>query len=578
MTSQAASVAFDPRAPEAERTEALAELQKSHMPTASDLMPNDTVRAIMSIAEAQLEDDLLKNIHNNVVPFPSRNNKLNKPGMKSVIIDQWQINVNGDWWDRPGGIPFDGLRMMVQQTPVLNAVIMTRQRQVQRFCRVAEKGNDMPGFEIRHIDRGHQLTAAEGKSIALLNRFISNCGWEFTPRKRKMLKRDSFAQFMSKSVRDSLVMDSAPIELEWKNNKDKGLDGFYAVDGATIRLCTEDGYDGDDAIFALQVVEGMITTAYTHDDLVYENRNPRTDVTAAGYGISETELLIRVVTGYINAMTYNIKGFDSNSIPKGMLHLSGQYDDNDIKAFRRYWNSMVKGVQNAWNLPVMVSKDQESKAQFEKFGVEFNEMYFSKWMTFLTSLICAIYGMSPSEINFDSFSGGNTSPLSGGDTGEKLAASKDSGLRPLLAAYENTLTDFVVAEFSPNFCFRWTGLDPEDRAIKNEMRKLVSTVNEIRAEEGKQAMPGPLGDAPVNQSLINPWMVINGIGQQQGEGGEGGEGGAGASGDGKTDPTPDAADDAVPGDDMNFGDGSAPVDFGKAFNLPPVFNFEELMG
>ena len=79
--------------------------------------------------------------------------------MKSVILDEWQLNVNGDWWDRPGGIPFDGLRAWCNQTPVLNAVIMTRQRQVSRFCRVAEKGNDMPGFEIRHIDRGHQLRA-----------------------------------------------------------------------------------------------------------------------------------------------------------------------------------------------------------------------------------------------------------------------------------------------------------------------------------------------------------------------------------------------------------------------------------
>jgi hypothetical protein len=584
MVQQAAAVAFNEQAPEAERTQALGELQKAHMPTASDLMPNETVRQIMTLAEAQFEDDLLKNISSNVVPFPSRNNKADKPGMKSVFLDEWQINVNGDWWDRPGGIPFDGLRMMVAQTPVLNAVIMTRQRQVQRFCRVAEKGNDMPGFEIRHIDRGHQLTNAESKSIALLNRFISNCGWEFTPRKRKMLHRDSFAQFMSKSVRDSLVMDSAPIELEWKNNKAKGLDGFYAVDGATIRLCTEDGYDGDDAIFALQVVEGMITTAYTHDDLIYENRNPRTDVTAAGYGISETELLIRVVTGYINAMSYNIKGFDSNSIPKGMLHLSGQYDDGDIKAFRRYWNAMVKGVQNAWNLPIMVSKDQESKATFEKFGVEFNEMYFSKWMTFLTSLICAIYGMSPSEINFDSFSGGNTSPLSGSDTGEKLAASKDSGLRPLLASYENVLTDFLVQEFSPNFCFRFTGLDPEDRAVKNEMRKLVLTVNEIRAEEGHEAMEGPLGDAPVNSALLTPWMAINGVGQEHDDpdGGEGGGASGGASGG---DPTPkpgsgaDAAetDDGVPGDDMDFGNSDQPTDFGKAFGLPPVFNFEELM-
>lgn len=582
MTNQAAAVAFDAQAPEAERTGALSELQQSHMPSQSDLLPNDIVRAIMTVAEAQHEDELLKNIHDNVVPFPSTANRLNKPGMKSVILDQWNVNVNGDWWDRPGGIPFEGLRMMVQQTPVLNAVVMTRQRQVQRFCRVAEKGNDAPGFEIRHIDRGHQLTHAETKSIGLLNRFIQNCGWEFTPRLRKGLHRDSFAQFMSKSVRDSLIMDSAPIELEWKNDKTKGIDGFYAVDGATIRLCTEDGYSGNDAIFALQVVEGMIATAYTHDDLIYENRNPRTDVSAAGYGISETELLVRVVTGYINAMSYNIKGFDSNSIPKGMLHLSGQYDDNDIKAFRRYWNSMVKGVQNAWNLPIMVSKDQESKAQFEKFGVEFNEMYFSKWMTFLTSIICAIYGMSPTEINFDSFSGGNSSPLSGSDTSERLAASKDSGLRPLLAAYENTLTDFIIAEFSSNFCFRFTGLDPEDRQIKNEMRKLVSTVNEIRAEEGKKAMPGPLGDAPVNPSLIQPWMVVNGIGQQPEEGGDGGEGGADGGSEEGGGPTKDAGEsadaDGVPGDDMNFGDGDTPVDFGKAFGLPPVFNFEELLG
>jgi len=587
MTNKAANVAFDGDAPEPERTEALGELQKSHMPSQSDLLPNDVVRAIMTVAEAQYEDDMLKSISDNPVPFPSTANRLKQRGMQSVILDKWQVNVNGDWWDRPGGIPFDGLRMMVQQTPVLNAVIMTRQRQVQRFCRVAEKGNDMPGFEIRHIDRGHQLTAPEGKSIALLNRFIQNCGWEFKPRLRKSLHRDSFAQFMSKSVRDSLVMDSAPIELEWKNNKLKGIDGFYAVDGATIRLCTEDGYNGDDEIFALQVVEGMITTAYTHEDLIYEPRNPRTDVSAAGYGISETELLIRVVTGYINAMSYNIKGFDSNSIPKGMLHLSGQYDDGDIKAFRRYWNAMVKGVNNAWSLPIMVSKDQESKASFEKFGVEFNEMYFAKWMTFLTSIICAIYGMSPSEINFDSFSGGSSSPLSGSDTSEKLAASKDSGLRPLLAAYENTLSDFIVSEFSDNFCFRFTGLDPEDRQVKNEMRKLVSTVNEIRAEEGKQKLAGPLGDAPVNSSLIQPWMVINGIGQQQDDE-EGGQGGSdnGDQGAGNADPTPakgsskDGVDDGsdVPGDDMNFGDGNAPVDFGKAFGLPPVFNFEELMG
>lgn len=314
---------------------------------------------------------------------------------------------------------------------------------------------------------------------------------------------------MGRSVRDSLTMDSAPIELEWKRDKTLGIDGFYAVDGATIRLCTEEGYHGDDEIFALQLVQGQITTAYSFEDLVYECRNPRADVTAAGYGLSETELLIRVVTGYINAMTYNIKGFDSNAIPKGMLHLNGNYDDKDIKAFKMYWNSMVKGINNAWSLPVMVSKDQESKASFEKFGVEFNEMYFAKWMTFLTSIICALYGMSPAEINFDSFSGGNSSPLAGSDTAEKIASSKDSGLRPLLSYYENTISDFIISEFSDNLVFRWTGLDPEDADKKHEMRKLILTVNEVRAEEGHQKMPGLAGDAPLNPSLIPLYQQEN---------------------------------------------------------------------
>jgi hypothetical protein len=336
-----------------------------------------------------------------------------------------------------------------------------------------------------------------------------NCGWEFKPRRRKALKRDSFATFMAKVARDTLTLDSVGIETEWKRDKALGMDGFYAVDGGSIRLCTEQGYEGDDEIFALQVVQGRISCAYGYDDLIYEPRNPRTDVRVCGYGLSETELLIRVVTGFLNAMTLNIKGFDSNAIPKGMLHLTGNYAENDINAFKRYWNSMVKGVNNAWSLPVMVSKDQESKASFEKFGVEFDEMYFAKWMTFLTSIICAIYGMSPSEINFDSFTGGSTSALSGSDTAEKLAASKDSGLRPVLSYFENLMTDYVVGDFSDKYVFRWTGLDPQDPKTKQETRILISTLNEVRAEEGKPPIDGLMGDAPLNQTLLQVYMAEN---------------------------------------------------------------------
>lgn len=567
---RAVDVAFNENAPQAERQEALGELQKAYMPTEADIAPMHHLRQFLAMAQ----EDLAMNkamAANNIVPFPSKAARNNERGMQSVQNDEFLMNINGDYWERPSMMPFESMRTVVDQVPVLSAVVLTRMRQVQRFCSVSEQGNDMPGFEIRHVDRDHQLTKGEKESIKLLHRFVSNCGWEFKPRLRKKLRRDSFAQFMAKATRDTLSMDACPIELEWKRDKKLGIDGFYNVDGATVRLCTDKGYQGNPDVHALQVIQGRISAAYTFDDLVYEARNPRTDVLACGYGHSEVELLVRVVTGYLNAMTYNIKGFDQNSIPKGMLHLVGNYDQNDLNAFKRYWNAMVRGVNNQWSLPVMVSKDQESKASFEKFGVEFNEMYFSKWMTFLTSLICAIYGISPAEINFDSFSGGNTSPLAGSDTAEKLTASKDSGLRPLLAYFQSLMTDFIVGEFSDSFVFRWTGLDPEDTAAKQKRAELTLTVDEMRARDNMPKHPDPkIGGAPVNNpALVQVYMgSLQADGEMPGaeQGGDGEEGQPGAGGEEGDDGGKPAV--GVEGKDL---------DFGKSFGLSPILTIKDLM-
>ena len=582
MSDSASSVANDPTAPEPERIEAQTEMQQRAVGGGlGDLIPAKEIAPVIDfIREGLVEENMLK--AGNIVPFPSDRAKKNKRGPQSVTLDDWQVATQGEYWERPSLLGFDSLRAMVDQTPILNAVIMTRVRQMQRFCRVADKNTDVPGFEIRHIDKNHELGDDEQESIELLNRFILNCGWEFKPRRRKALKRDSFAQFMAKVGRDTLTLDSVGIETEWKRDKALGMDGFYAVDGGSIRLCTEQGYEGDDEIFALQVVQGRISTAYSYDDLIYEPRNPRTDVRVCGYGLSETELLIRVVTGYLNALTYNIKGFDQNAIPKGMLHLTGNYTEQDINAFKRYWNSMVKGVNNAWALPVMVSKDQESKAAFEKFGVEFDEMYFSKWMTFLTSIICAIYGMSPSEINFDSFSGSGTSPLSGSDTAERLSASKDSGLRPLLSYFESLFTDYIVSDFSDKYVFRWTGLDPQDADKKHEIRMATSTLNEVRAEEGRPPVEGLMGDAPLNPNLMQVYMQENAP-QQEEDFGTPPDALAGGEGEdeepGKTvDEDPAPGEEAPEPEDNQPPEPGATVqpddedDFGKS--MPPIYVIE----
>ncbi len=500
------NLAFDLNAPADERAAAMAELTKEYLPTESDLSPHKA--QINAALEELQQDTMFKAMSAGDVPHPSLALQENKPGMKSKNYDQFYLSPRGDYWERPSGLSFDFLRGMVQNTPILNAIVMTRTRQVQRFARVCQSDTSLPGFQITHVDRDHSPTKSELEKMKEINRFISNCGFEFSARQRKKLKRDSFTQFLGKITRDTLILDSVGIETEMKNNRNLGMDGFYAVDGATIRLCSERGYGSNPDLFAVQVVGGLVSTAYSYDDLIYEPRNARSDVMCGGYGLSESELLIRVVTYFINAMMLNGNVFDKNSIPKGILHAYGNFDNAEIAAFKRMWSNMVRGVNNSLNLPVLVSKDKESAVNFEKFGVDFSEMMFAKFMTFLTSLACAIYGMSPSEINFDSFTGGSTSALSGSDTAEKLAASKDSGLRPLLAYNENLFTDYIVSEFNPDYCFRFTGLDVEDEGQKLELRKTVLTLNELRAEEGYEKIKDPIGDAPIDPNLLNAWMQM----------------------------------------------------------------------
>ena len=184
-------------------------------------------------------------------------------------------------------------------------------------------------------------------------------------------------------------------------------------------------------------------------------------------------------------------------------------------SFKRYWNNMVKGINNAWTLPVMVSKNQESKASFENFGVDVNEIMFAKWMTFLTAIICAIYGIAPDEINFESFTAG-TSSLSGSDTEEKLINSKDKGLRPLLSHFEDVITDFIISDFSDKYEFHWTGLDEKDPQQAWIEEQALRTTNEARKARGWEELKEDWANAPLNSVTMQPYMAqVNAAIQEQ---------------------------------------------------------------
>ena len=186
MAETALTTAFNSSAPQDERAQAMAEAQAAAMPSSvPDMMP------VVQFMQQQYEEQEMQKALSkpNAVPFPSKAVKEGKPGMQSVWLNDSYGNSMGEWRERWSGMNFDMLRGMVDQTPVLSAVVMTRVRQVQRFLR-PNSGGTGPGFQIALKDTNAKLGSDEQNTVSLLQGFFTNNGWERNPRQRARLRRD----------------------------------------------------------------------------------------------------------------------------------------------------------------------------------------------------------------------------------------------------------------------------------------------------------------------------------------------------------------------------------------------------
>lgn len=415
------------------------------------------------------------------------------------------LGPNAQYVERPG-TGFEFLRTIYHHIDLVKCITNTFVRQVTAFC-VPESDPSPLGFHFVRKDR-QPLTDDDLPRIRRLERMILDCGDEPDPRKRRQLKRDDMRGYVSKLVTESLILDACPVETQLTANKK--LSGLYSVPGDTIRLCTEDGYEGDDEIMAVQVVQGMPVSAFTHWDLIYDVRNPRADLNAMGYGYSELEQMIKVLTGYYNAINFNHAGMDKNSLPRGFVTVFGAYNDRAARDFERRMKTMLRGASNRWEVPIMYVDPEENGGKAVPAAWtpmdKFDEMLFARWIVLQASLAGALYGMDPTEFHFDTFAVRGSSPLNSNDIADKIAHSKSKGLEPVLRFVQNHFNTWVVPLIDDFYEKEFIGLQPEDADKKHERQKLSMTVNEIRQVDGHDPLPGPMGDAPVNPSLIGVYL------------------------------------------------------------------------
>lgn len=241
----------------------------------------------------------------------------------------------------------------------------------------------------------------------------------------------------------------------------------------------------------VQVIRGKVERAYTPDELKMGVRNITTDIFTNGYGISELELMVSLVTGHLNAEFYNQAYFTQGFSAKGILHIKASINRRKLESVRQQWQHMVRGARNSFQTPIFAGVED---VKWIPLTQNHNDIGFEGWMRYLTTLICAIYQIDPAELGIHFKQEGGSSGLNGDNTQEKLSQSKDKGLYPLMRHLEGYINDNIIRQFDARFVIRFTGLADETmkQTIERQEKevKFKKTVNEIRAEDGLPPLPG----------------------------------------------------------------------------------------
>lgn len=383
------------------------------------------------------------------------------------------------------------LKLWSRKNIILNAIINTRVNQVSLFCTPARYSDRGIGYEVRMKDPLQTPSSHDKSKIRQIEEFLQHTG-----RDKKDFTRDTFRTFVKKLIRDRLTYDKINFELIY--NAAGILDRFKAVDASTIYVAVDEkGHEnkGKNATKYVQILDRRKVAEFKAEEMAWEVHNPRTDITVGRYGYPELEIAMNHLQYHENTEIFNARFFAQGGTTRGLLHIkTGQEQSHQaLQAFRREWQTMFSGINGAWKIPVITAED----VKFVNMTQSSKDMEFEKWLNYLINVICSIFSIDPSEINFPNrggATGSSGSTLNESSTKEKHRSSKDKGLEPLLKFIEDAVNKYIISQFGDNYVFNFVGGDSQTEKeiidILAAKAAIGLTINDIRAELGYPPVDG----------------------------------------------------------------------------------------
>lgn len=435
------------------------------------------------------------------------------PHIQSVFFDPNDLAGNGKGFkDSKGALSFSTLRRM-GDIYIIRAIVNTRIEQVQNFLHFSED-EQKEGYTIRRKkslfkeEKEDELSNEDKRKIENIVKFLENGGWN-----EKWDNIDSFQEFVRKITFDSLTLDQLAFEIV--RSRDWELKKFRAIDASLIRfLDTVDprqreafeGYrfKGYLPRYCMVWEDMVIQNPMTKEPILYYPwelgfgiRNKTSNIRKNGYGTSELETLVEIITWILWGMSYNGLFFKQGSQPKGFINVkNANISPSTLNEFRQAWMQTMRGVENSHRVPVINGIDLEW-IDLQKGN---RDMEFNDWLKFLVIMSCSVYRIDPTELGFQ-FK--DQAQIFGQD-GQKarLQHSREKGLKPILIFLENVITKYIVSELDEDFEFSFTGIEVEDEEaqVKLDAEKLEKGM--VAMQDIFQKYSGRPFD-PENDIIIN---------------------------------------------------------------------------
>ena len=456
------------------------------------------------------------------------------------------------WLDKKGPIGFDFLYDL-SSSSIFTAISLRRVNEIASFAHPQKNKYDA-GFIICKRDEKAEASEKEQKEMNELVEFVYNTGIE--QGREKITKHPrNFEEWIRLSARDRLNYNQVGLERVFteyqEKDKDPVLHSFYHVPSHSLRYAMEtdnkkkqkeikealkdniqykDNADAvalqkkikKDDVYCVQVYKERIINVFDDKELLLKQGNLNAELDNNGYARGELELSVNLISSHVFSETHNKLFFTQGFSNKGILVIKNAMNRKVMNKFKQQFRQQMQGTANAFRVPILSG----TEIQWVPLQANLKDMEWEKWMNYLIKLICAIFQMSPQEINFDISREGGAGLGDGGNRQNVILSHfKETGIRPLLRWFEGIVNREIIRyyneEFYQKYMFRFVGFDIEEE--KEEVDRLIKevgtykTVNEVRKERDLEELDPDMGNVILNQV----WLQAQQMSQMEGSEGGG---------------------------------------------------------